>query len=133
MTFLTLYLSTAAVFLVLDLIGLRYLLYPIFARRVGHLLADPPRMGPAAVFYLAYIAGLIWFVGLPALSSGAPLAALWGGGALGLLCYGTYEVTNFATLKDWSREQVIVDCLWGAALTGVSAWAGVVTALTLGV
>lgn len=120
-----LYLVTAAVFLGLDMIGIRYLIRPVFERHVGELLASPLRLGPAAAFYLAYVAGLLWFVSLPALREGAPLQALWGGMALGFLCYGTYEMTNYATLADWSLQQVVVDGLWGTALTGFAAWAGV--------
>lgn len=120
-----LYLATAGVFLGLDMLGIRYLIRPVFERHVGHLLADPLRLGPAAVFYLAYVAGLLWFVSLPALREGAPLQALIGGAILGFIAYGTYEMTNYATLSDWSLQQVMVDGLWGIALTGFSAWAGV--------
>lgn len=120
-----LYLVTAAVFLGLDMIGIRFLIRPVFERHVGELLATPLRLGPAAVFYLAYVAGLLWFVSLPALKEAAPLQALWGGMVLGFLCYGTYEMTNYATLADWSLEQVLVDGLWGTVLTGFAAWAGV--------
>lgn len=120
-----LYLATAGVFLGLDMLGIRYLIRPVFDRHVGHLLADPLRLGPAAVFYLAYVAGLLWFVSLPALREGAPLQALIGGAILGFIAYGTYEMTNYATLADWSLQQVMVDGLWGIALTGFSAWAGV--------
>lgn len=120
-----LYLATAGVFLSLDIIGIRTLIRPVFERHVGHLLADPLRLGPAALFYLAYMAGILWFVSLPALKSGVPLQALIGGMVLGLMCYGTYEMTNYATLQDWSWRQVIIDSAWGMALTGFSAWAGV--------
>ena len=120
-----LYAMTVAVFLCLDMIGIRLIIRPVFERHVGHLLADPLRLGPAALFYLAYVIGLLWFVSLPALKAGAPLQALWGGMALGFLCYGTYEITNYATLADWSLEQVIVDGIWGTLLTGFSAWVGV--------
>lgn len=120
-----LYLVTAGVFLGLDMLGIRYLIRPVFDRHVGHLLADPLRLGPAAVFYLFYVAGLLWFVSLPALRAGAPLQALVGGAALGFIAYGTYEMTNYATLADWSLQQVIVDGLWGTVLTGFAAWAGV--------
>lgn len=120
-----LYVITAGVFLGLDMIGIRLIIRPVFDRHVGHLLADPLRLGPAAVFYLFYVAGLLWFVSLPALKDSAPLQALLGGVILGGLCYGTYEMTNYATLADWSMEQVLVDGLWGALLTGVAAWAGV--------
>ncbi|MDV7272056.1 DUF2177 family protein [Thioclava sp. A2] len=120
-----LYLISAATFLLIDSLGIKLLIRPVFERHVGALLAEPLRLGPAAVFYLAYVAGLLWFVSLPALRAGAPLQALAGGMVLGLLCYGTYEMTNYATLRDWSMQQVVVDGLWGMALTGFAAWAGV--------
>ena len=120
-----LYAVTAVVFLGLDVIGIRVLIRPVFDRHVGHLLAEPLRLGPAALFYLAYVAGGLWFVSLPALKAEAPLQALVGGMILGLMCYGTYEMTNYATLADWSWKQVLIDGLWGTALTGGAAWAGV--------
>ena len=122
-----LYLITAAAFLLTDIVGIRQLIRPVFERHVGHLLADPMRLAPAAVFYLAYVAGVLWFVSIPALKAGAPMQALVGGMVLGLLCYGTYEMTNYATLRDWSVQQVVIDGLWGIALTGFAAWAGVAT------
>ena len=120
-----LYAATAIVFLGLDVIGIRMLIRPVFDQHVGDLLASPMRLGPAAVFYLFYVAGVLWFVSVPALKDSAPLQALIGGAILGALCYGTYEFTNYATLQRWSMQQVVVDCLWGTFLTGVSAWAGV--------
>lgn len=120
-----LYVVTAVVFLGLDALGLRYLIRPVFERHIGHLLAEPLRLGPAALFYLAYVAGVLWFVSLPALRAEAPLHALVGGMLLGLMCYGTYEMTNYATLSDWSWKQVVLDCVWGTCLTGFTAWAGV--------
>ncbi|KAJ04305.1 DUF2177 family protein [Sulfitobacter mediterraneus] len=125
MKILVLYLSTALVFFVADAVGLRMLIKPVFDRHIAHLYADPFRVVPAAVFYLGYVAGVLWFVALPALRDGDPVAALIGGALLGLMAYGTYEFTNYATLRDWSMTQVIVDSLWGAVLTGFSAWAGV--------
>ncbi|KGJ05837.1 Uncharacterized membrane protein [Paracoccus halophilus] len=123
---LLLYLITAGVFLGLDIIGIRFLIRPVFDRHVGHLLAEPLRLGPAAVFYLVYVAGLLWMVSWSALRTGEPVQALLGGLVLGFLCYGTYEMTNYATLADWSWQQVVADTLWGTVLTGFSAWAGVV-------
>ncbi|UWR15560.1 DUF2177 family protein [Sulfitobacter sp. M368] len=125
MKILVLYLSTVLVFFAADAVGLRLLIKPVFDRHIAHLYADPFRVVPAAVFYLGYVAGLLWFVSLPALRDGNPVAALIGGALLGLMAYGTYEFTNYATLRDWSMTQVVVDSLWGAVLTGFSAWAGV--------
>lgn len=120
-----LFLVTAGVFLSLDFIGIRHLIRPVFERHVGDLLAEPLRLGPAALFYLAYVAGLLWMVSWPALKAGDPVQALIGGMVLGFLCYGTYEMTNYATLAAWSLEQVIIDVIWGTLLTGFAAWVGV--------
>jgi len=125
-TILILYATTLVVFLAADVVGITQVIRPVFDRHVGHLLADPFRLGPAAAFYAAYIVGLLYFVSVPALSSGAPgLSVLMNGALLGLLCYGTYEFTNYATLRDWSMQQVAIDTAWGGLLTGFAAWAGI--------
>jgi uncharacterized membrane protein len=125
MKILVLYLSTVVVFLAADAFGLRYIVKPVFDRHIAHLYADPFRMGPALLFYLGYVAGILWFVSVPALRTGDPLAALVGGVLLGMFAYGTYEFTNYATLRDWSMQQVAIDTIWGGVLTGTAAWAGV--------
>jgi uncharacterized membrane protein len=122
MTF-TLYLTTAAVFLILDAIMLTFVMKPLFTRHIGPLLAEPIRIAPAALFYLAYVAGLIYLVSLPAIKTGSPiiLPAL----LIGLMAYGTYEFTSWSVMKDWHWHMVATDLTWGAFLTAFSAWAGV--------
>ncbi len=132
MKILILYFSTAIIFFAADAVGLKLLIKPVFERHIAHLFADPFRVLPAIIFYLGYVVGILWFVSVPALRAGDPMAALLGGMALGLMAYGTYEFTNYATLRDWSPEQVIKDTLWGCALTGFSAWAGVMVAKAVG-
>jgi len=132
MKILILYVVTTAIFFAVDAVGLRVLIKPVFERHIAHLLADPFRVGPAIVFYLGYVAGVLWFVSVPALRAGDPVAALIGGAALGLMAYGTYEFTNYATLRDWSISQVAIDMAWGGVLTGFSAWAGVLIARSIG-
>ncbi|MFO1201561.1 MAG: DUF2177 family protein [Tabrizicola sp.] len=120
---LTLYAATAAVFLILDAIMLSLVMKPLFARHIGPLLAEPIRIVPAALFYLAYVAGLVWLVSLPAVKTGAPviLPAL----IIGLMAYGTYEFTSWSIMKDWHWQMVATDVTWGGVLTALSAWAGV--------
>ena len=132
MNIVILYLATAVIFFVADAIGLRFLIKPVFDRHVAHLFADPFRVVPAALFYLGYIAGVLWFVSIPALRNQDPTSAIVGGIALGLLAYGTYEFTNYATLRDWSVQQVVVDTIWGGILTGFAAWAGVMVTRFIG-
>jgi uncharacterized membrane protein len=81
------------------------------------------RVVPAALFYLAYVAGLIYLVSLPALKTGAPV--LIPAMMIGAMAYGTYEFTSYAIMKDWHWQMVMTDTIWGTVLTGLSAWAGV--------
>ncbi len=120
-----LYLSSALVFLALDATMLTIVMQPLFRAHLGDQLLDGIRLAPAILFYVGYIAGVLWFVSAPALRADAPRDALIGGAALGAMAYGTYELTNFATLRDWHWSMVFVDTTWGAVLTGVTAWAGV--------
>lgn len=118
-----LYISTAAVFLVLDAVMLSTVMKPLFERHIGGMLAQPIRYGPAAVFYLAYVAGLIYLVSWPALKTGAPV--LIPAAVIGAMAYGTYEFTSYAIMKGWSPAMVATDLIWGTCLTAISAWAGV--------
>ncbi len=122
---LILYVTTAVIFLAADAVMLRFFMQPLFQKHLGDWLQEPIRFGPAVAFYLAYVVGLLWLVSWPALKADDPVMALVNGAILGAVAYGTYEFTNFSTLERWTWNQVIVDGLWGTALTGVSAWAGV--------
>ncbi len=123
MQLITLYLTTAAVFLILDAIMLTLVIKPLFTRHIGALLIEPIRYAPAIGFYLAYVAGLIYLISLPALKTGAPI---WLPAAIiGAMAYGTYEFTSYAVMRDWHPSMVATDFLWGTFLTAFSAWAGV--------
>ena len=125
MIHILLYISTAIVFLALDVVMLKKVMYPLFSANIGPMMLEDLRMGPAAVFYLFYVVGVVWFVSIPALNVGSIAQAFFAGAVLGALAYGTYEFTNFATLKGWTAQMVMVDVIWGAVLTGTSAAVGV--------
>lgn len=131
MTILTLYAVTTVLFLVLDAVMLTFVMRPLFERHIGPMLLEDIRIGAAAAFYFAYLAGLTWMVSLPALREGTNLQALVGGMVVGAMAYGTYEFTSYAIMKDWHPAMVVTDLVWGTLLTGVSAWAGVAVARAL--
>jgi len=131
MSLIILYTATALVFLALDVVMLKRVLHPLFSKHIGHMMLDAPKMGAAGIFYLLYVAGIVFFVALPAANGGSMLQAFVAGLILGAMAYGTYEFTNFATLRAWSPTMVMIDVTWGAALTGISAWAGVVITRTV--
>ena len=128
MQVLTLYLSTAAIFLAVDAVMLRLAIKPLFERHIGDMLRDNIQYAPAGLFYLAYVAGLCWLVSWPALQADAPGRALLNGAILGAVAYGTYEFTSFSVMKGWSWQMVAADTAWGTVLTAGSAWAGVMIA-----
>jgi uncharacterized membrane protein len=85
------------------------------------------RVGSAVGFYILYLFGVVYFATMPALKDGGWRRALLSGALLGLVAYGTYDLTNQATLRHWPAL-VTLDLLWGAILTAVSAVAGVFAA-----
>ena len=121
-----LYLITAVIFLVVDAVMLSTVMKPLFQRHLGDAMRDSPMLLPAGAFYLAYVAGLVYLISDPAPRDGDPARALIHGAILGAMAYGTYEFTSMAVMKDWSWQMVVTDTIWGAVLTGGSAWAGVV-------
>jgi uncharacterized membrane protein len=132
MTFAKAYGFTLAAFLVIDLIWLGVVARGFYVSQLGPLLRDNPLIAPAALFYLAYVAGIVWFAVNPALADGSWRTAVLNGAILGLLAYGTYDMTNLATLKGWPLGVSIVDMLWGGAITAVSASLGYLGVRALG-
>jgi uncharacterized membrane protein len=115
------YVSTAVVFLVLDAIWLGTMADRLYRPAMGSILLERFALAPAVVFYLIYIAGVVVFAVTPALQSGRWVTALGYGAMLGLMAYATYDLTNQATLKDWSWTVTIADLCWGTFVTAVSA------------
>lgn len=123
-TLLAAYAGSAAVFFGLDFIWLGFLAIGFYRTEIGALLLERPNVAAAGAFYVFYVVGIVGFAVLPALNAQSWLSALVAGVALGLIAYGTYDMTNLATLKDWSWKVSIVDLAWGGFVTGSAAVAG---------
>lgn len=117
------YLLTGLSFALIDSIWLRTMYTRLYQPEIGELLGGL-RLGPAIAFYLLYIGGMMWFAVGPALANGRWQTALVQGAVLGFMCYATYDLTNFATLKIWSMKVTLLDILWGTVLTGSASLAG---------
>jgi len=131
MQILVLTLVAGAIFLVADAIMLSAFMKPLFQRHLGAGLLEGLRVAPAVLFYLIHLFGIVWFAGLPGLREGAGVAAL-NGAILGLVAYGTYELTSHAVMRDWHPAMVAADLAWGTVLTAAAAWGGVAVARALG-
>lgn len=118
----------AIVFGLLDGLWLRWAGPNLYRPALGDVLAVKFRFAPAAIFYLIYIAGLVWFAVRPGLvladpsvaMAGVPLAIL-NGALLGGLAYATYDLTNQATLKQWASHITLIDIAWGASASALAS------------
>lgn len=117
--------AAGIVLLILDVLWLGVVARGWIAQQLGSLMREKIELVPAVMFYLLYVAGLSFFAVVPGLQGGGWTQAAFLGAVLGLVAYGTYDLTNWATLKNWPVPMVFVDLAWGAVLSAVSAAGGV--------
>lgn len=71
-----------------------------------------------ALVYVLLSIAIIYFV-IPQIAPGDSILIVFGKGALlGLCMYGVYDMTNYATLKDWTISLSLADMAWGTFLCG---------------
>jgi len=124
-------LFASIIFLIIDLIWLSFAVKSFYRPNIGHLLLDKPVMWAAVMFYLIYVVGLAIVIIEPSLSSENIGKFLFQAFMFGLVAYGTYNLTNMATVKGWSPSVVFVDMLWGGSLTAFSSYFGILIAKKL--
>jgi uncharacterized membrane protein len=106
-------------FLVIDLVWLGLIAKNLYRKHLGFIMSPSPNWTVAILFYLLYLAGLVYFVINPALLRESWKFALLSGMFFGLVTYATYDLTNLATLKDWPPLIAVIDILWGTVLGGL--------------
>jgi uncharacterized membrane protein len=118
------YLVGLIVFVVLDAIWLT-LMGPTYRAVMGDMLAANVRFGPAIAFYLLDTLGLMVFVARPGVRHGVAWVLVHGA-LFGLFTYATYDLTNYAVLKNWDLSLTLEDIIWGmvvSAIVSTVAWA----------
>ena len=118
------YIATGVAFLGIDAVWLSFTANRLYRPQIGPLMLEKFSVPPAALFYLIYIGGIVFFAIAPALASGRWTAALVRGALLGFVAYATYDLTNQATLKGWSSTVTVADLCWGTFVTGAAASVG---------
>jgi len=105
--------------IVIDGLWLTLMLKRFYVPNIGHLLNDLMAIWPAVIFYILYGIALNVFVVLPALKNNTGyLELLLLGLLFGMVTYGTYDLTNQVTLKNWPWIVTVVDIAWGSCLAG---------------
>ena len=116
------YAGTFVVLAAMDFLWLGVIAKDWYRDGIGHLMAPTPNWAAAAAFYLLYPVGLMVFAVQP--SQGDWLRALILGALFGAFCYGTYDVSNLAVLRDWSLPITLMDIAWGAVVSAAGASGG---------
>jgi len=124
-------LLAALIFLIIDVIWLSFAVKYFYRPNIGHLLLDKPVMWASAMFYIIYVFGLGVVIIEPSLNFEDTIRFLFKAFMFGLVAYGTYNLTNMATVKGWSASVVLVDMLWGGSLTAFSSYFGILIAKKL--
>lgn len=114
--------ATLPVFAVLDAIWLASM-KRFYRAELDRLMSPRVNWGAAAAFYLIFAAGLAFFAVLPSQQRALHEAFLTGA-FFGLVTYGTYDLTNLATLTGWPARLSAIDMAWGSVLCGIATLAG---------
>lgn len=122
--YLATYAATLIAFLAIDFVWLGIVATKFYRQQLGPMMLDKPLLGVAFLFYALYAVGIVVFAITPGLREGSWRTAALLGALLGLVAYGTYDLTNLATLKGWPTPISLVDMAWGMALTAAAATAG---------
>jgi uncharacterized membrane protein len=124
MIYLYAYLSTLVVFFPCDMAWLGTMAARLYRPTLRDILLTDVNLPPALAFYLIYPAGLVIFAVAPALKSESIAQAALSGVLFGFFSYLTYDLTNQATVRNWTLQLSLVDITWGMLLGGISAAAG---------
>ncbi len=119
------YMAAIAAFFLIDLVWLGVVAQGFYKAQLGPLLAERTNWPVALLFYLLYIAGLLYFVVQPGLDAGSWTSVAVRGAIFGIITYATFDLTCLALFRDFPYVVAAVDMLWGAVLAGsvsVVAW-----------
>jgi uncharacterized membrane protein len=117
------YVGAFIAFLALDSVWLTVMGPALYKPVMGDMLLDGFRPVPALLFYVIYLAAVVYFGVRPDVPQTLRTTAI-NGVLLGFAAYATYDLTNQATLKNWSTTLTVADLAWGSFVTAVGACAG---------
>ena len=118
------YETTLVAFLAFYAVWLTTMSQRLYRRYIGDILVNGFNPVPAALFYLIYIAGIVFFATTPAFSTGKWTTAALNGALYGFFAYATYDLTNQATIRGWPTIITIADIFWGSLLSSIAATLG---------
>lgn len=121
MRFLKAWIVVALTMLLLDISWIGLVAKPLYDIALQAIKAEQVNGLAAAIFYVFYVSATVLQAVLPARSL---TDALKRGVGMGLIAYGTWDLTNWAVLRDFQPWIIPIDVTWGMFLTGICAGAG---------
>jgi len=115
------YVVALFIFLAIDMVWLVLVARPFYSKHLGYLMAEKVKLVPALIFYMIFVAGILFFVVYPAMSKGQWTYALFAGIFYGLITYATYDLTNLSTVKNWPILVTAVDLIWGCLVSALTS------------
>ena len=103
------YILICITMILLDIVYIYYM-KDIFSKQIVNMKF---RIGGAIACYLLLTFGLNHFI----ISKNESLLNAF---FLGLVAYGLYDTTNYATIETWSLQFAIIDTLWGGVLMALT-------------
>ena len=124
MTAVSAYFATLISFVLTDVLWLVTMVDRLYKPTIRDLMSSSFHIPAAAAFYLIAPAGLVYFAVMAGLRDASLTTAGVNGALYGFFTYATYDLTNQATLREWSTKLTLVDMAWGVALGALAASAG---------
>ena len=122
MAYVTGYITALIAFGAIDAIWLSLMGPALYRPTLGDILLTDLRLAPAVTFYAVYPVGLLVFAVMPGLKSGSAASAAGLAALFGAIAYATYDLTNFATLRNWTLQLTVLDIAYGAAASAFAAF-----------
>src|ERR1700730_13390646 len=124
MTYVIAYVAVLIVFGTIDAVWLTTLGAILYRPALGDILAQSLRVVSAIAFCLTSPIGIVVFAVLPGLRAQSAMLAATLALLFGALAYATYDLTNYATLRNWTLQITVVDIGYGALASSIAATAG---------
>ena len=131
MKYFLLFVITTVIFFAIDMLWIGVIAKNFYREKLSFIFNGDVRWVPAIIFYLIFIAGIIYFVIIPGFTHHNWKTVLMNGAFLGLLCYATYDLTNMSTIKQWPLIVTLVDIVWGTFLTAAVSITSYLVAIKL--
>ena len=115
-TWLLSYAVAAVVYAAIDVAWIATVAGNQYQSQIGHLLAPTVNPVGAALFYLAYVVGMVHYGVRPNAPDASLRQRVAGGALFGFFTYATWALTALAVLKGFPVWVAVTDIAWGVAV-----------------